>query len=319
MENNDSHDKIIPTHSLNSQNDAKGEEEEEELSFAPDTLNALKEFLQDKQVETKGETERDIREGLATLFQNDSDSDSEGEVKTLIEGYERKVEGVEPKYLALNLHGARHSLWGHRLWNAARYLADTFDDPNFDLRGKTTLELGAGAGLPSLICALNGAETVVITDYASAADTALVENLQKNIDMLRPQIPDNSKVFAHGYIWGYPSEPLLEYLNPSGRKFDMIILADLLFNHSEHEKLLQTCDACLSEDGTIWVTYGHHVPHKAHMDMKFFEYATQEPFNFVSEKIDEIQMKDIIEENDGLDHIRGVVYTYHLKRKSSTC
>lgn len=41
------------------------------------------------------------------------------------------------------------------------------------------LELGAGAGLPSLVCALNGASQVVVTDYP---DAELIENLQYNID-----------------------------------------------------------------------------------------------------------------------------------------
>lgn len=41
------------------------------------------------------------------------------------------------------------------------------------------LELGAGAGLPSLVCALNGASQVVVTDYP---DADLIENLRYNID-----------------------------------------------------------------------------------------------------------------------------------------
>lgn len=41
------------------------------------------------------------------------------------------------------------------------------------------LELGAGAGLPSLVCAINGASQVVVTDYP---DADLIENLRYNID-----------------------------------------------------------------------------------------------------------------------------------------
>ena len=40
------------------------------------------------------------------------------------------------------------------------------------------LELGAGAGLPSIVCALNGAKIVVVTDYP---DSDLVENLRHNM------------------------------------------------------------------------------------------------------------------------------------------
>jgi len=291
--------------------------DDEELRLAPDTLDILKGLLKEKNVEIEKEGEEGVKEGLANLFGTVSDSDDD-EVTTLIESYTRKGESANPKVLNLNLVGQRHSLWGNRLWNAARYLADTFDNASFEMSGKTTLELGSGAGLPSLICALRGAESVVITDYASTVDTALVDNIQKNIDMLRPYFPEGTSVHAQGLIWGYPPEPILNCLEPSGeRKFDLIILADLLFNHSEHTKLLETCDACLSDNGVIWVTYGHHVPQKAHKDMKFFELAVAEPFNFISEKIDEQQWRDIIEEHDGLDQARGVVYTYHLRRRKN--
>jgi nicotinamide N-methyltransferase len=46
------------------------------------------------------------------------------------------------------------------------------------LTGRTVLELGAGGGLPSLVCALNGAAQVVVTDYP---DADLIENLRYNI------------------------------------------------------------------------------------------------------------------------------------------
>ena len=47
------------------------------------------------------------------------------------------------------------------------------------VKGKSVLELGAGAGLPSLVCAINGASQVVVTDYP---DADLIENLRYNID-----------------------------------------------------------------------------------------------------------------------------------------
>ena len=34
-----------------------------------------------------------------------------------------------------------------------------------DVRGKTVLEVGAGAGLPGLVSALEGASEVVLSDY----------------------------------------------------------------------------------------------------------------------------------------------------------
>ena len=46
---------------------------------------------------------------------------------------------------------------GHLLWNAGRTLATHLEKNASSLiHGKTILELGAGAGLPSLVAAING-------------------------------------------------------------------------------------------------------------------------------------------------------------------
>jgi len=54
------------------------------------------------------------------------------------------------------------------------------------------LELGAGGGLPSLVCARNGATQVVVTDYP---DSDLIENLRYNIKHC-DLVPTPSKIYA---------------------------------------------------------------------------------------------------------------------------
>ena len=54
------------------------------------------------------------------------------------------------------------------------------------------LELGAGAGLPSLVCAVNGASTVVVTDYP---DADLVENLRYNVEHCEG-VPEGTRLVA---------------------------------------------------------------------------------------------------------------------------
>lgn len=67
---------------------------------------------------------------------------------------------AEPSSLNVKLVG-KHVLWSHCLWNAgialARYIEDNISD---EIEGKRVLELGAGAGLPSLVCSLLNAELV---------------------------------------------------------------------------------------------------------------------------------------------------------------
>ena len=89
---------------------------------------------------------------------------------------------------------------------------------------------------------------VVLTDYP---DQVLVDNITHNVDLnidgpTRPRVC--VKVcycvysmcrflitFSQGYIWGHPVEPLLEVLPNSDaeRSFDLIIMSDLVFNHSQ--------------------------------------------------------------------------------------
>ena len=69
---------------------------------------------------------------------------------------------TEPREtLTLRLVG-HNPLWGHHLWNAGRVISGYLErNAQRLVRGKTVLELGAGAGLPSLTCALRGARKVV--------------------------------------------------------------------------------------------------------------------------------------------------------------
>jgi len=71
----------------------------------------------------------------------------------------------------------------------AEYLEENRDEL---VSGKHILELGAGAGLPSLVCALKGAATTVVTDYP---DPDLVENLEHNVRQCK-EFEDNKPIFA---------------------------------------------------------------------------------------------------------------------------
>lgn len=142
----------------------------------------------------------------------------------------------------------RHSLWGHELWNAARFLAGAMESGELSVDGACVLELGAGAGLPSLTASLCGARAVVATDYGTASDAALVEALRANAANLAaqraaaPACADwRCDVAAAPHVWGTDVAPLLALLPPGCAAFDRIVLADLLFNRQSHKQLLTTC------------------------------------------------------------------------------
>ncbi|KAG8768381.1 glycoside hydrolase 15 protein [Ceratobasidium sp. 428] len=149
--------------------------------------------------------------------------------------------------LDLQLVG-HHVLWAQHLWNAAIVLADFLDARSADLcQDKRVLELGAGGALPSLVAALCGARQVVITDYP---DGPLIDNIKRNVDR---NIRDDMRpaISVEGYVWGTDPQKLLGSTGSASTRhaegeagarvqsgFDVIILSDLIFNHS------QVCTAC---------------------------------------------------------------------------
>ncbi|CAD6566937.1 MAG: nicotinamide n-methyltransferase [Cyphobasidiales sp. Tagirdzhanova-0007] len=131
------------------------------------------------------------------------------------------------------------------------------------IRDKCVLELGAGGGLPSLVSVLEGASKTVATDFP---DASLLSNIEMNVFA---NIPEELRhlIMVEGYTWGSRTSKLLEKAGSNsllqGRScFDTILAADLVFNHSQHLALLQTCEECLSgsSDPVLLCFYAHHRP-----------------------------------------------------------
>lgn len=162
------------------------------------------------------------------------------------------------------------------------------------MKDKSVLELGAGAGLPSIICAIHGAAQVVVTDYP---DAELIENLQHNIDHCE-LLPEARNIYAHGYLWGAPTDNVAIHLEPPDSGFDLLILADLLFNHSEHRKLVSTVQKTLriSRDALALVCFTPYRPWLLEKDLAFFDIAKES--GFAVEKLFEKVMDKVMFEDD---------------------
>ncbi|KIJ67324.1 hypothetical protein HYDPIDRAFT_84429 [Hydnomerulius pinastri MD-312] len=221
-----------------------------------------------------------------------------------------------------------HPLWGHHLWNAAIAFA-SYIDSNEDLsRDKFVLELGAGGGLPGIIAAQSGASKVVLTDYP---DAALIENLVHNVQQNLTN-EQKIKVTTQGYIWGQPVDNLLATLpldRDPQRGFDLIILSDLIFNHSQHDALLKSCELCLTPlPGTsteespqsepapcVLVFYTHHRPHLAHRDLEFFTKARDR--RWICEEIYTKKFPPMFPEDPGDEEVRSTVHGWRMTRRES--
>lgn len=211
-----------------------------------------------------------------------------------------------------------HPLWAHHLWNASKVFASLFDKTPSLVKNKYILELGAGGALPSLVAALNGATKVVVTDYP---DKELIDNIQYNVDQIG--VPN---VVVDGFIWGTNTSTLKSYLPPTQTTYDVIILSDLVFNHSQHHAMLKTCRELLTPNtGRVYVFYTHHRPHLAHRDVEFFHIAQRPVLENIEEedrdllgygfKVEEFmteKMNVMFKEDPGDEEVRATVHGWQM-------
>ncbi|KAF2740179.1 hypothetical protein EJ04DRAFT_540271 [Polyplosphaeria fusca] len=246
----------------------------------------------------------DSDDGDFRLFQEPSDYYQPEKQATFAS--HRLLSGNDPLTVRLVGH---NPLWGHFLWNAGRTIAHYLEEHAADLvKGKTVLELGAGSGLPSLVAAINGAENVVVTDYP---DAELIENLKYNITHCSA-LPKSSNIVAEGYLWGAPVDNLLQHwANTNG--FHVLILADLLFNHSEHAKLIKTLQLTLSRApaSKAYVFFTPYRPWLLEKDLAFFDLARASGFH-VEKMFQKVMDKVMFEEDPGDELLRRTVYGYEL-------
>ena len=87
----------------------------------------------------------------------------------------------------------KHALWGDHLWNGGRWLARHLDSNPELVTGKLVAELGAGAGLPSMIACALGAKRVICTDYP---DAELIDNIATNFAVNCPGALESGQAIA---------------------------------------------------------------------------------------------------------------------------
>ncbi|KAI4235874.1 MAG: hypothetical protein L6R40_006338 [Gallowayella cf. fulva] len=212
--------------------------------------------------------------------------------------------------LQLRLVG-HNPLWGHHLWNGAQVVTDYLYDHSQELvHGRTVLELGAGAGLPSIAAAIWGAKQVVVTDYP---DEDLVENMRMNIDATQDVLPQGSNIVAKGHVWGASTDPLLACLRPGWCGFDTLILADLLFNHSQHAALVTTVQSTLVHLPTAraLVFFTPYTPWKYDKDLAFFDLARKGGFR-VTKVVEKVMDKLMFKDDRDDELLRRTVFGYEL-------
>ncbi|RHZ68132.1 putative nicotinamide N-methyltransferase [Aspergillus thermomutatus] len=170
-------------------------------------------------------------------------------------------------------------LFAHILWSAAMVVAEGVENADvrsedadtdtamWKAKGESVLELGAGAALPSLVCALAQASKVTVTDHPSspAFSGAIQFNMSHNIPKT-----STTNVSIQPHAWGVLDDSFA--LRNKGA-FTRIIAADCYWMRSQHENLVRTMLWFLAPGGRIWVVAGFHTGRA--IVAGFFETAVQ--------------------------------------------
>ncbi|KAJ5773485.1 hypothetical protein N7457_008381 [Penicillium paradoxum] len=203
-------------------------------------------------------------------------------------------------------------LFAHFLWSAAMVVAEGVEEADtptapgtettaqkearelWSIKGESVLELGAGAALPSVICALANASVVAATDHPSspALSGAITFNIEHNVAKRAP--PVSGSVSMHPHEWGVLTD---SFSVANKGAFTRIVAADCFWMRSQHENLARTMQWFLSPGGKVWVVAGFHTGRT--IVAGFFETALEN--GFVVETIFE---RDLVERLEDGGEIR---------------
>lgn len=161
------------------------------------------------------------------------------------------------------------------------------------------------------MAAILGAQKVVVTDYP---DAELIDNLAQNIATCSLLPQPATTVAAEGYLWGSSTESVLAHLPLSHQGFDILLLADLLFNHSCHDALASTIVGTLARtpDARALVFFTPYRPWLLEKDMAFFDLCRDKGLE-VDKVVEEVMEKVMFEEDKGDELLRRTVFGYEVR------
>ncbi|GAA5993711.1 hypothetical protein JCM10908_001340 [Rhodotorula pacifica] len=135
------------------------------------------------------------------------------------------------------------------VWNAGVVLADKIAEGEIPVEGKKVLELGCGLGLPGIVAARMEADKVVLSDYDDP--TALQDTRHAVEEALPPALRGRCTVVGH--TWGESIAPILSLCHWTS--YDLILLADCVWNRRLHSALIHSLRALLEASSTATVVH----------------------------------------------------------------
>ncbi|KAL9100320.1 MAG: hypothetical protein Q9163_004283, partial [Psora crenata] len=143
--------------------------------------------------------------------------------------------------------------------------------------------------------------------------------------------PNDDVLLAKGYCWGADVEPLLQCFDGGGpssssavrgsgsgpaprKRFDTLLLADLVFNHSCHEALVRSVAMVMAPDqgARALVFFTPYRPWLLEQDLRFFTLC--EVAGFSVRKVLEEKMETVMFVGDpGDEDLRRTVFGYEMR------
>ncbi|ORX64279.1 hypothetical protein BCR32DRAFT_273162 [Anaeromyces robustus] len=171
---------------------------------------------------------------------------------------------------------------GLRTWEASLRLSEYFIQNPKICKNKNIIELGAGIGLLSLICAKLGAKTVLATDVNCDVLQRLQQNIEANQLLLEKEnctIPKVEKL-----DWNEKYLDMSEYKN-----LDLIICADVIYNPENIEPLVNILSIFLKAIPLITIILCNPLRQQSTYDL-FLEQLNKHNITIHIELIDQVPM-----------------------------
>lgn len=202
------------------------------------------------------------------------------------------------------------TLFAHFVWSSGLVAAEGIENAHlyetnptavgkeayqiWNVKGQSVLELGAGAGLPSIVSTLANASTVVATDHPLSP--ALAGTIQFNMDHnLRNRSPrPPAKISIQSHEWGVLDDP---FSQKNRAAFTRIIAADCYWMRAQHENLARTMRWFLAPGGQVCVVAAFHTGRAVVAD--FFETALKNGL-----RIESIFERDVVAQYEDGREIR---------------
>ena len=174
-----------------------------------------------------------------------------------------------------NAHGK--TLFATHLWQGSLVLArHLITKEKNAVKGAMVVELGAGAGVPSMVAMSLGASKVLATDFPAPE---VLATLRRNLTRHASSLERQGAFRVMPLEWGSREVfRLLAFTEEAS--FDVALVAECLWKHYQHSAILHSLHSLLRKGGVAFVAYSHHIPNLEAADDSFFTLAESSAFGF---------------------------------------